>query len=118
MRLTTARYYTPSGRSIQAQGIEPDIFVEPAKIEQLNIRRYRESDLRGALVNEDAEATDDPVVILTPEPSKDDTESKTKDGDKEKDEDKAIEDYQLSRAIDLIRGVSLYEMRLKEMQEE
>ena len=34
MRLTTARYYTPSGRSIQAKGIEPDNIVEPAKIER------------------------------------------------------------------------------------
>ena len=34
MRLTTARYYTPSGRSIQAKGIEPDIVVEAAKIEK------------------------------------------------------------------------------------
>ena len=49
MRLTTARYYTPSGRSIQAKGIEPDIIVEPAKIEELEQRRLRESDLRGAL---------------------------------------------------------------------
>ena len=37
MRLTTARYYTPSGRSIQAKGIEPDIIVEPAKIERLAV---------------------------------------------------------------------------------
>ena len=35
IRLTTARYYTPSGRSIQAKGIEPDIMVEPAKIEKV-----------------------------------------------------------------------------------
>ena len=35
IRLTTARYYTPSGRSIQAKGIEPDITVEPAKIEKI-----------------------------------------------------------------------------------
>ena len=39
MRLTTARYYTPSGRSIQAKGIEPDIVVEPAKIEKVAPRR-------------------------------------------------------------------------------
>ena len=39
MRLTTARYYTPSGRSIQAKGIEPDITVEPARIEKLEHRR-------------------------------------------------------------------------------
>ena len=37
VRLTTARYYTPSGRSIQAKGIEPDISVEPAKIERLAV---------------------------------------------------------------------------------
>ena len=54
MRLTTARYYTPSGRSIQAKGIEPDISVEPAKIEKLAVAEGRhEADLRGALKNTD-----------------------------------------------------------------
>src|SRR5919199_5012712 len=55
MRLTTARYYTPSGRSIQAKGIEPDIIVEPAKIERVasNAPQRREADLRGALRNTD-----------------------------------------------------------------
>src|SRR5262249_45860773 len=53
IRLTTARYYTPSGRSIQAKGIEPDIQVEQAKVEQLkkNGKSLRESDLKGALIN-------------------------------------------------------------------
>ena len=58
MRLTTARYYTPSGRSIQATGIEPDILVEPAKIEALKITGISESDLRGALANPDKEKED------------------------------------------------------------
>src|SRR5919199_6265913 len=55
MRLTTARYYTPSGRSIQAKGIEPDIIVEPAKIERIasTTPARREADLRGALRNTD-----------------------------------------------------------------
>src|SRR5437016_2374511 len=54
MRLTTARYYTPSGRSIQAKGIEPDIYVEPAKIEKIAQGAVRhEADLRGALKNTD-----------------------------------------------------------------
>src|SRR5712675_1067164 len=54
MRLTTARYYTPSGRSIQAKGIEPDILVEPAKIEKVAQGTIRhEADLRGALKNTD-----------------------------------------------------------------
>src|SRR5713226_4428919 len=58
MRLTTARYYTPSGRSIQAKGIEPDILVEPAKIEKVAQGTIRhEADLRGALKNTDKAPT-------------------------------------------------------------
>lgn len=85
MRLTTARYYTPSGRSIQAKGIEPDIIVEPAKIEEIEVRRVRESDLRGALDNND----------------------KGKKSDKSDEEKKPI-DYQLQRGLDLLNGLSLY----------
>jgi|UPI00054F2A8E carboxyl-terminal processing protease len=55
IRLTTARYYTPSGRSIQAKGIDPDIQVEPAKIETQDDNGKHEADLRGALANPDAE---------------------------------------------------------------
>ncbi|MBM3538895.1 MAG: S41 family peptidase, partial [Alphaproteobacteria bacterium] len=52
LRLTTARYYTPSGRSIQASGIEPDIVVEQSRIERIDApTARRESDLRGALRN-------------------------------------------------------------------
>jgi carboxyl-terminal processing protease len=51
IRLTTARYYTPSGRSIQAKGIDPDIQVEPAKIETVDDTARHESDLPGALQN-------------------------------------------------------------------
>src|SRR5947199_4085989 len=57
MRLTTARYYTPSGRSIQAKGIEPDIEVQQAKVEVIEEgQRRREADLRGALRNPDERA--------------------------------------------------------------
>jgi carboxyl-terminal processing protease len=91
MRLTTARYYTPSGRSIQAVGIEPDIAVEQAKIESLTPQQTRrEADLKGALKNENGG-------------------SKKKDGDPaaEKSEEKP-QDYQLSRALDLLRGLTLF----------
>src|SRR6201987_1758329 len=61
MRLTTAQYYTPSGRSIQAKGIEPDIVVEPAKIERIATPEGRhEADLRGALQNTDPSAAGKP----------------------------------------------------------
>jgi len=99
MRLTTARYYTPSGRSIQAKGIEPDITIELAKIEQFDVNTMRESDLRGALENTDKETEE---II---------------DKDDDRINKNEIEDYQLSRAVDLIRGVSLYDIRLKETQQ-
>jgi carboxyl-terminal processing protease len=63
IRLTTARYYTPSGRSIQAKGIDPDVVVEPAKIEKVAVAdTLHESDLKGALKNTDAT----PVTAAAP----------------------------------------------------
>ncbi len=115
MRLTTARYYTPSGRSIQAKGIEPDIIVEQAKVETLKTgyTPMAESDLPGALDN----GQKNPAV--TPEePTKpsDKTSSAETPEEKEKEKQEALkkriqEDYQLARALDLVRGVTLYEQR-------
>ncbi|MEO6041431.1 MAG: S41 family peptidase [Croceibacterium sp.] len=75
LKLTTARYYTPSGRSVQEGGIEPDIRVPQLSDEDASKRRlnYRESDLRGHLVNEaklddkdlEADKRDDPRFMLT-----------------------------------------------------
>jgi len=93
MRLTTARYYTPSGRSIQAKGIDPDILVEPSRVEKLDsFDRTREEDLHGALTNEELKM------------------KRAKTG-KEDEQDEKTQDYQLLRALDLIRGVSLYSDR-------
>ena len=92
MRLTTSRYYTPSGRSIQAHGIDPDIEVEQARLEPLDAGvSRREEDLRGALTNERSEEGDS-----APDSAADEEE---------------IEDYQLSRAIDLLQGLSLFQER-------
>jgi carboxyl-terminal processing protease len=101
MRLTTARYYTPSGRSIQAKGIEPDIIVEPAVIEAIDrpAGLRSEADLRNALDTEKAK----------PAPGSDGTENGD-DGEAASDKD-----YQLSRALDLIRGLALY--RSKDVHE-
>jgi len=93
MRLTTARYYTPSGRSIQAKGIDPDIVVERAKLETLQTGPSRsEADLRGRLDNE-ADEKAEPAEAGTPTA------------------DVALEDYQLARAIDLLRGLALFNAR-------
>jgi len=97
MRLTTARYYTPSGRSIQAVGIEPDIKVEIARIEKLGSGvGTREADLRGSLENTDENA----------EERQQEAEAE-RNGKKDETEEKP-EDYQLSRALDLIEGIALY----------
>lgn len=104
MRLTTARYYTPSGRSIQAKGITPDIIVQQAKIEDIldEAKRIKESDLRGAL----------------------DSKKKKKKKQNEKDksntgeDDVPVEDYQLSRAIDLLSGLSLYDGKVVKAHDE
>ena len=95
MRLTTARYYTPSGRSIQGTGIEPDINVRPATVERLTARGGRsESSLRGALEND---MLDEDIP-----------EAETADDRTTED----IDDYQLARALDLIQGLALYRQNL------
>jgi carboxyl-terminal processing protease len=93
MRLTTARYYTPSGVSIQAKGIEPDIKVE-AGITELKKEKKdnrREENLRGALDKKD---------------------NKTKDKENEKPKispvEKLLQDNQISRGVDLIKGIHLF----------
>lgn len=123
MRLTTARYYTPSGRSIQALGIEPDIEVKQAKLEKLDLPAgLHEADLKGALQNENVKANDKDSDKAGDKSSKDsdkDAEDdsqqsgKDKDGGKDKTakkgKDDATFDYQLARALDLIRGIHIYE---------
>ena len=97
IRLTTAQYFTPSGRSIQAKGIEPDIKVVQAKLSVVeNSNNRREADLRGALKNPDGPKKEN-VGSTNPE-----KQSKgTMDGFERLD-------YQLSRALDLLRGIALY----------
>jgi carboxyl-terminal processing protease len=106
MRLTTARYYTPSGRSIQAKGIEPDITVEPAKIEKIAVAEGRhEADLRGALKNTDTTAAKPPGTNVPPgtQPTAP-QESLAVDPNVLG----TAEDYQLARALDMLRGVALF----------
>jgi len=98
MRLTTARYYTPSGISIQAKGIEPDIKVEAGMTEtkkEVNQNR-REENLRGALDKKELESN----------------EQKNKKSDASPVE-KLLQDNQISRAVDLIKGIHLFSNKSK-----
>ena len=101
MRLTTARYFTPSGRSIQAKGIDPDILVKQARIETLDLpKRRSESDLRNALDNGNN--------IKKKEIEKDRLKVETNNAKKKGMENASPQDYQLARALDLLRGISLF----------
>jgi carboxyl-terminal processing protease len=100
MKITTARYYTPSGRSIQALGVTPDITVEQAKLEKVaQAPTRKEADLRGALSNDTVAkppaggAPGAPGAPVT-------TKSDAAPG--------SAEDYQLQRAVDLLVGTSLF----------
>ncbi|WP_424928486.1 S41 family peptidase [Amaricoccus tamworthensis] len=100
MRLTTARYYTPSGRSIQALGVAPDIIVEqqpPAEEEEDGEEQtgFRtEADLRGSLENDSL--TEDEQKILEEDRARKEETARLRN-----------EDYQLSYAIDILRGLSV-----------
>lgn len=120
MRLTTARYYTPSGRSIQKLGIEPDITVQVAKLEEVaQGHGVSEADLKGALPNPNGTAPKkDEAEGDKDKDAKDKDKAAPKDGDKDapKPEAKAKEPYdnQLARAYDLLRGIALYERKTKQ----
>ena len=107
MRLTTARYYTPSGISIQAKGISPDIKVEVAKIEPIDFGIVREEDIRGALDKNDQNIIDekgDNTSVSSDQ--RDETSLGSEIDITEKTQDEI--DFQLSRALDLIRGASVF----------
>jgi len=101
MRLTTARYYTPSGRSIQALGISPDIVVaQPPRqpqtedSDETTTPRFRsEADLRGALNNDSL--TEDQRKQIEAERAAAEEAAKLRD-----------EDFQLAYAIDILKGLS------------
>jgi len=105
IKLTTARYYTPSGRSIQAKGIVPDIVVEdPATASFDSSLRLREADLAKHLTNGQTgtgEPADKPLIK---------TPSKDKNGSEDKPELAefgAKNDYQLNQALNLLKGMSI-----------
>ena len=91
LRLTTAAYFTPSGRSVQKTGITPDIMVEQARIETTEgADGVRERDLRNARDNEGTEQGDEGEESAT---------------------SAAVQDYQLLRALDLLKGIATYTVR-------
>ena len=93
IRLTTARYYTPSGKSIQGKGISPDIVVEQGKFESNNFKSLSESDLINSLDKEDSAKEDNGRTLQ---------------------EERLDRDFQLARAVDLITGLDIYKDSLSQ----
>ena len=104
MRLTTARYYTPSGRSIQSLGVMPDIVVNQpvvdpaaegteAKAAEDQTKQRTEASLRGAITNDSM--SEDKKKLLEDERARTEEAAKLRD-----------EDYQLAYAVDILRGLN------------
>ena len=91
IRLTTARYYTPSGESIQGKGIVPDIIIEQGEFESFDYKRFSESDLKDSLDKNNEEDVEE-----------------NEDNELSEFEKRLELDYQLRRAFDLVQGVSLF----------
>ena len=133
IRLTTALYYTPSGRSIQGKGIDPDVQVEPALIETIATGgTMHEADLKGALKNTDTDNSANPAAKPAPGPSSNATPAKAITVPAAatpptpnvpagttpalRPESAAIDpntlgtgsDYQFVRAVDLLHGIKLF----------
>ncbi|MEY8881777.1 S41 family peptidase [Donghicola sp. XS_ASV15] len=102
MRLTTARYYTPSGRSIQNLGVSPDIVVQQPRAsvvedeDESTPRTRSEADLRGSLSNDSL--SEDEIRQIEEDNAKAEEAAKLRD-----------EDYQLAYAIDILKGLSALE---------
>ncbi len=103
IRLTTARYYTPSGRSIQGLGVEPDVYVEqqppapePEEPKSQAFQDVNEGDLPGALNNDSL--SEDEIQQLEDERAAHEESAKIRE-----------EDFQLSYALDILHGLSVYD---------
>lgn len=119
IKMTTQRYYTPSGQSIQAKGINPDIFVQQAKPESIKDPRGRsEANLRNSLKNEDENKKEKEAKEKTKNlqnkklpggagKEKNTGQRSRKMAPSTQDLDQKHKDYQLSRALDLLRSLSL-----------
>jgi carboxyl-terminal processing protease len=107
LRLTTARYYTPAERSIQATGIEPDIEVVQAKVEPIDEdgQRLSEADLRGHLAAPTPVEGTPPAPI--PAPTPDATTPQPGPNAENAGTASKTDDYQLAYALDLLRGIAL-----------
>ncbi|HHS99681.1 MAG TPA: S41 family peptidase [Thiomicrospira sp.] len=108
IKVTTARYFTPSGRSIQAEGIKPDLEIELVKVEKVKedkLGNIKESDLKGHLENSHSDSDKDKLVK---------NEAKEKEAEKAKELDELLDkDYELNEALRLVKAMTLAQKMAK-----
>lgn len=103
IKLTTARYFTPSGRSIQAEGIEPDVKLARVKLENLDKAKFdtiKEADLTHHLINSNSDIKKEKIEEKLED--KDVIDNPDKEGD-----EKNVRDYPLNEALNLLKGISI-----------
>ncbi|PPD33438.1 MAG: peptidase S41 [Methylomonas sp.] len=109
VKLTTARYFTPSGRSIQAEGIEPDVTLARVKLEALEKAKFdsiKEADLSRHLTN----GNDEKKKPEADEKAGEKDKSQEKEGESA-DADSDVTDYPLHEALNLLKGISIMKSR-------
>ena len=114
VKITTARYFTPLGRSIQAKGIEPDIIVEPLKLtngkkeQEEEFQPLSEADLTGHLSNPKGEGKPKSAQDIAKEATKEETkEEDAKAAEKEKEKNLVETDFQLFEALNVLKSMVL-----------
>ncbi|HEY3490969.1 MAG TPA: S41 family peptidase [Candidatus Deferrimicrobiaceae bacterium] len=117
LRLTTARYYTPNGRSIQAKGIEPDIVVTDGREPVDGHGLMREKDIDRHLKGDSEEGTESPKPVVMPPPDKKGDDGKKGNGGRkeapmlEEPGKDGAKDVQLDRAVELLKGWGIFKSR-------
>lgn len=108
IKLTTALYYTPSGRSIQARGIEPDITVHRGQVTRIpdSLTTYRESDLNRHIETRDQAEIEADEAVDTPEVTPPATPRPAISA-----EDVLVADYQLNEALNVLKGLNIMQTR-------
>jgi carboxyl-terminal processing protease len=118
VKMTTARYFTPKGRSIQADGIVPDIMVEPLVVsndDDNDLGNISEANLQGHLSNPDKEKNgENEEQEKATEEEQDDSEVDDNDEKKENAKKLAQEDYELYEALNVLKSMSLIQSRFEE----
>ena len=114
VKLTTARYFTPSGRSIQAKGIDPDIPIEPLELKaddskkEDKINPLSEADLTGHLSNPEGDERKPTEQFLKSEALEEKNDSDAKSENNKKSKELAREDYLLFEALNVLKSMNLY----------